>query len=67
MVCVVDEKRHVRNLLFLAEFTKDQHGELRRPRLKQPHVEELVRVGMTAANSQWRWPLTRISVSSTVI
>jgi hypothetical protein len=42
MVCVVDEKRHVRDLLFLAEFTKEQHGELRRPRLKQPNVEELV-------------------------
>ncbi len=44
MVYVVDEKRHVRDLLFLAEFTKERHGELRRPRLKQPNMEELVRI-----------------------
>ncbi len=42
---VIDEKRHVRDLLFLAEFTKEQHGELRLPRLKQPNMDELVRIG----------------------
>jgi hypothetical protein len=30
----------------LTEFTKKQHGGLRRPRLKQPNVKELVRVGI---------------------
>jgi hypothetical protein len=46
MVCVVDGKRHVRDLLFLAALTKERHGELRRPRLKQPTMEELIRVGI---------------------
>jgi hypothetical protein len=46
VVCVVDEKRHVRDLLSLAEFTKRQHSELRRSRLKQPKVAELIRVGI---------------------
>ena len=46
MVRIVDEKRYVRDLLFLAEFTKKQHSELRRSRLKQPNVKELIRVGI---------------------
>jgi hypothetical protein len=46
MVRVIDEKRHIRDLLFLAEFTKEQHGELRRSRLKQPYMEELVCTGI---------------------
>jgi hypothetical protein len=46
MVRFIDEKRHIRDLLFLAEFAKKQHGELRRSCLKQPDVEELICVGI---------------------
>jgi hypothetical protein len=34
-----DQNDHVRDLLFLMEFAKNQHGELRRSRPKQPIVE----------------------------
>ena len=44
MVSVIDENRHIFELLFLAEFTQEQHGELCRPRLKQPDVKELIRL-----------------------
>jgi hypothetical protein len=33
-------------VLFLAEFAKKQHSELRRSRLKQPDMEELICVGI---------------------
>jgi hypothetical protein len=46
MVCVIYEKRYIRELLFLAEFTNEQQSELRRSGLKQPHMEELVCVGI---------------------
>ena len=42
----IDEKRRLLNLLFVAEFTKKQHGELRCEYLKQPYVKEFVRVGI---------------------
>jgi len=44
MVRVIDEIRHVRDVLFLAELTKRQKSELGRQRLKQPYVQKLVRV-----------------------
>jgi hypothetical protein len=43
-VRIVDEKRHVRDPLFLAEFANEQRGELRRSRLKQPKARELIRI-----------------------
>ena len=44
MVSVIDENRHIFELLFLAEFTQAQHGELCRSCLKQPDVKELIRL-----------------------
>jgi hypothetical protein len=46
IVRFTDEKHHIRELLFPAEFAKEQRGELRRSGLKRPHMEELVRVGV---------------------
>ena len=43
---IIDQKRGVWELLFLTEFTKKQHGELRRTRLKQPCVQDFVRRGI---------------------
>jgi len=42
MVCSVDEENRVLDLLFVAEFTEKQDGELRDPGLKQPDVKEIV-------------------------
>ena len=39
VVCLVSEKRHVRDPLVLTELTKEQQGELRLSRLKQPSME----------------------------
>jgi len=44
--CGIDEKGCVVGLLFLAEFTQEQHGELRGSRRKQPYVEKFVRCGI---------------------
>jgi hypothetical protein len=38
--------------LFLAALTKKQHCELRRSRLEQPNVEELICVGIDRSDSQ---------------
>ena len=46
MVRVIDEKRDVRDLLFLSEFAKEQQRELGCSCLKQSNIEELVRVGI---------------------
>jgi hypothetical protein len=46
VVGVIDENRRVIKLLFIAEFTQKQHGELYRSGLKQPNMEELVRLGI---------------------
>lgn len=46
--CVVDEESDVVDLLFLAEFIREQGCEWRRSGLKQLHVQELVRSGSTA-------------------
>jgi hypothetical protein len=43
---VIHENSHVLELLFLAEFTQEQYSEMRRSRLKQPNVEELIRLGI---------------------
>lgn len=36
MLRAIDEERPLLDLLFVAEFAQEQHGELCRPRLKQP-------------------------------
>ena len=46
MRCGIDEERCVVGLLSVAEFTQEQHGELRGSRRKQPHVEEFVGCGI---------------------
>jgi hypothetical protein len=43
---IIDQKRYVRHLLFLTEFARKQQRELRRSRLKEPNMEELVCVGI---------------------
>jgi len=63
----IDEKRRLFNLLFVAEFTKKQHDELRRSRLKQPYMVEFVRVGIDSSVQPVSFVLIRITVSSTVI
>jgi hypothetical protein len=46
-VCrAIDENCRVLDLLFLAKFAQEQHGELCRPRLKQPCVQDFVRRGI---------------------
>ena len=44
--CSVNEERRLLDLLLLAEFAQEQHGELRRTRLKQPCVQNFVRRGI---------------------
>jgi hypothetical protein len=39
----IDQERRLLDLLVLLEFTKKQQRELRRTRLKQPHVKNFVR------------------------
>jgi hypothetical protein len=46
IVRLIDEKRHIRDLLFLAEFAKKQESELRCSGPKEPKVKELVCVGI---------------------
>lgn len=44
MVDVIDEEGGVSDLLLLAEFAQEQHGELSCLCLKQPCVEDLIHV-----------------------
>jgi hypothetical protein len=46
IVRAIDEKSRLLDLLFLAEFTQKQHGQLRSYRLKQPDVKEFVSIGI---------------------
>jgi len=45
-MCSIDEESGLLNLLFVADLTKKQHGELCVSRLKQPDVREFVRLGV---------------------
>ena len=40
----IDEERGLLDLLLLAEFAQEQHGELRGSRLKQPCMQDFVRL-----------------------
>jgi hypothetical protein len=42
----VDEKDGLFDLLFLAEFAQEQHGQMRRSRLIRPCVKDLVHLGI---------------------
>jgi hypothetical protein len=42
----IDEERGLLDLLLFAEFPQEQHGELRGSCLKQPFVQDFVRVGI---------------------
>lgn len=46
VVGVVDEKDRLLDLLFVAEFTQEQPGEMHLSRLKWREMEELVRLGI---------------------
>ena len=43
---IIDQKRDIVHLLFVAELTKEQHGESGCTCLKEPNVEGLVCVGI---------------------
>jgi hypothetical protein len=46
MVRFIHEEGCLLDLLFLAEFTEKQHGELRGSGLKQPHMKERIGLGI---------------------
>jgi hypothetical protein len=49
MVGSIDEGRGLFDLLFVAEFTQKQHGELRCSGPKKPHMEEFVGFGINSS------------------
>jgi len=66
-MCSIDQEGRLFDLLFVAEFGEKQHGALCGSGLKQPHVRDTFVSGSTAAYSQCRSSVIRITVSSTVI